>query len=368
MIAKILVALLSMSFVLSINDSLLANFQSQYSKFLLNINKTIQSPDEFNYRLNLYVAKKKEIDEFNSLNLSYQKGLNFFSDMTVEERFKFLGERDSNPESAPVVQRADSTDGNSEAGSMATGDSVLPTINNLNLSLIFPINFFNFVIPQKKDWASEGKVTPVKNQGSCGSCWAFAATAAVEAAYKMKHNLNLDLAEQELVDCSKQLGSNGCEGGFSQGGLEYFKAFGVRSESLYPYTAKNGVCKPRTSTGQKIKSYVAVAPRNMLSYINNLKLQPMTTSFYVVNSFFDYKNGVYNADKECTNLESKGTNHAVLAVGYDLTSPNPFIKLKNSWGVNWGENGFFRISMKKTITQDGPCNLIKKDRTFYPVL
>jgi C1A family cysteine protease len=317
----------------------------------------------------LYIAKKNEIADFNKLKLSYEKGLNFFSDMTVEERFKFLGDRDVDPESVPTVDRADATDGNGDALPTAPSNLIAANgVDNFNISKLFPINFFNFISPQKKDWAAAGFVTPVKNQGSCGSCWAFSAVAAVEAAYKIKHKVNLDLSEQELVDCSNQLGSSGCNGGFAQGGLEYFKSFGVRSEALYPYLAKNGVCKARTTIRQKIKSYTAVTPRNMLNYINNLKLRPMTTSFYVVNSFFDYKSGVYNANTECKDLGSKGTNHAVLAVGYDLSSANPFIKLKNSWGAGWGENGYFRISMKKIISQDGPCNLIKKDRTFYPVL
>ena len=386
MISKILIALLSITAVLSAeviltpqsilaspniipqNDVLVTRYTVQFKNYLSSINQVISSPDEFKYRLNLYVAKTQEIDAFNKLNLDYKKGLNFFSVLTIEERFKFLGDRESDPKNAPTVDRADTTDGNASGDSALPNNTVAANTNNLFFKWPFPINFFNFVIPQSKDWAAEGKITPVKNQGNCGSCWAFAAVAVVEAAYKIKNNINLDLAEQELVDCSQQLGSDGCNGGFSQGALEYFKAFGVRPEGSYPYTAKNGSCKARLPIQQKIVSYTGVAPGNMLNYINNLKLRPMTTSFYVVNSFFDYKSGVFNASTECSDLGSKGTNHAVLAVGYNLSAKTPFIKLKNSWGTGWGESGFFRISMKKVISQDGPCNLIKRDRTFFPKL
>ena len=114
--------------------------------------------------------------------------------------------------------------------------------------------------------------------------------------------------------------------------------------------AKNQVCKARTGAVKKITNYVAVTLKNLYTYIANLKYRPLTTSFYVVDSFFDYKSGVYDAAKECTNMGAKGTNHAVLAVGYNLSASKPHIKLKNSWGPAWGESGFFRISVSKIVS------------------
>jgi len=360
MIAKILIALLSITALVSAqailaspntmppkkNDALDTRDIDEFKKFLTSINKVIKNPDEFKFRLNLYLSKKKEIDAFNKLNLGYTKGLNQFAIMTDEEKSKYTGEKPF-PQNEPTVNGADINE-YEENGNLNQLTKFQQVLNN--------INSLNRVFPQKKDWAAEGKITPTKNQKMCGSCWAFAAVAAVEAAYKIKSNLNLDFSEQELVDCSRELGSNGCEGGYVQGALEYFKAFGVRFDLSYPYTAKNGSCQARKRIQPKIKSYTAVDTGNILNYINNLKLQPLITIMRVPKGIDGYKNGIIPAKMPCTDFD-QGL-HAVLAVGYDLSAKKPYIKFKNSWGTGWGESGFFKIEIEKVISQDGRCNVL----------
>ena len=373
MIAKILIALLSFTALVSA-QAILASPKIEpknknnppdtpdiveFKKFLTSINKDISSPDDFNFRLNLYLSKKKEIDAFNKLNLGFKKGLNLFSIMTDEEKSMFQGERQSDPENAPTVNGADINE-YEESGNLNRSKKVKTNNNN--------IISFNKVFPQKKDWAAEGKITPAKFQKACGSCWAFATVAGVEAAYLIKHNQTLDLSEQELVDCSQQLGSNGCNGGFSQGALEYFKAFGVSPDSSYKYTGIQGSCKKDKKNQRKIKSFTAVPPGDMLNYINSLRLRPIISAIHAANVLKDYKSGVIDARILCSNPSKLKVNHAVLAVGYDLSANPPYIKFKNSWGTGWGESGFFRISMEKVISQDGPCNLLTTSHTQFPNL
>ena len=91
----------------------------------------------------------------------------------------------------------------------------------------------------------------------------------------------------------------------------------------------------------------------------------MTTSFFVVDDFFDYASGEFDANVDCSGIPAR-TNHAVLAVGFDLTAAKPYVKFKNSWGATWGDAGFFKLPIKKDIFQNGPCNMIRLHRAFYP--
>jgi len=372
MIAKILIALLSITALVSA-QAILASPKiepknknnppnkrdiDEFKKFLTSINKDISSPDEFNFRLNLYIAKKKEIDEFNKLNLGFKKGLNIFSIMTDEERSMFHGERPSDPKNAPTFKKPDITN-YEESFDL-----------NLAKKRRKDIISFNKVFPQKKDWAAEGKITRVKNQ-ECESCYAFATVAGVEAAYLIKHEKTLNLSEQELVDCSSDFGNNGCKGGNIKGSLEYFKSFGVSRDSSYKYTGKKGSCKKNKKNKKKkrkIKSFTAVPPGDMLNYINNLKLRPIISGIHAPEDLSDYESGVIDASMLCPNYAELEENHAVLAVGYDLSANPPYIKFKNSWGTGWGERGFFRISIEKIISQDGPCNLLTSNDNFFPNL
>jgi C1A family cysteine protease len=204
-------------------------------------------------------------------------------------------------------------------------------------------------VPSTLDWRNyngNNYVTPVKNQGGCGSCWAFASTAGLEAATLItenKPNTNLDLSEQVLVSCSP---AGSCFGGYIDDAATYVRDTGLPVESCDPYTATDGQCSSactdwRSST-YKIQNWHWVfmpgseaTPDVLENELNNYG--PLVTTMAVFNDFFNYGGGIYSYT-----MGPFAGYHAVLIVGYD--HPNQYFIVKNSWGATWGEQGYFRIA------------------------
>jgi len=197
-------------------------------------------------------------------------------------------------------------------------------------------------IASSVDWSTDKSVVnPVKDQGQCGSCWAFSAVGTVESAYAQAAGKLGSYAEQQLVDCDTTGGSQGCNGGFNQYGIQYIGSTGIAAESAYPYTATDGSCK--ASSVSKTLPKGAVAGYNSVGK-TNAALQSAITSGPVSitvdadNSWQSYRSGVLS--KSCGLFGQ--IDHAVIAVGYD-TSASTF-KIRNSWGASWGEGGYVRVS------------------------
>ncbi len=207
--------------------------------------------------------------------------------------------------------------------------------------------------PPTFDWRNidgNGKsyVTPVRNQAACGSCWAFAATAALESYTLMVQNMpniNLDLSEQILISCYNP---NGCSGGYPSGAAAYIKTTGLPLESCFSYKAfdardgSNSVycdqaCGSWQSSTYKILNYGSVAATASAIKDALVNYGPLVTTFSVYSDFFSYNGGIY---KYTTGTYQGG--HAVLIVGYD--DVNQCFLVKNSWGTGWGEAGFFKIA------------------------
>ncbi len=208
------------------------------------------------------------------------------------------------------------------------------------------------------DWRNYGGnnyVTPVRNQGSCGSCWAFATAASLESSTNIKQNTpgyDLNLAEQILVSCS---GAGSCSGGTVSGASNYIKSTGLPFETAYPYTGTNGTCSSATSGWQLNTyrigswSYVATSSPTVDGIKNALNTYgPLVTTMAVYNDFFSYRSGVY-----AYATGSLAGYHAVQIVGYDDVAQ--YFIVKNSWGTGWGEGGFFRIAYSElnSVTQFG---------------
>lgn len=186
----------------------------------------------------------------------------------------------------------------------------------------------SFEVVGDVDWTSQGKVTRVKNQGQCGSCWAFSAIGVLESWYLFKGQ-NTDLSEQQLVDCSRPQGNQGCNGGWPHSALTYIQSNGITTESAYPYAGKDQACKTQGGA-YKISGYTSFSGCNGLtSQINN---SPVSVTVDATN-WSPYRSGVFN---NC----AAGINHAVLLVGV----VGGAWKIKNSWGTGWGEAGFIRLS------------------------
>ncbi|CAD5205990.1 unnamed protein product [Bursaphelenchus okinawaensis] len=194
--------------------------------------------------------------------------------------------------------------------------------------------------PETYDSRSEGLVTPVKNQGSCGSCWSFSVTGNIEGLWKKKTGELVSLSEQELVDCDKK--DEGCDGGMMMWTYaEIIRLGGLVTEEDYPYTARGGACKLE---GKQFAAYINDSlqlPENEDKIKEYLaKSGPISVGINA-NPLQFYYGGIHHPAKFFCN--PKGMNHAVLLVGYGSENGKPFWIVKNSWGGSWGEKGYFRL-------------------------
>jgi len=202
----------------------------------------------------------------------------------------------------------------------------------------FQTEFTPFVgdVPATKDWRNENRVGPVLNQGQCGSCWAFSTVGSVEQAYAEVQGTVKQFSEQQLVDCSKEDGDAGCNGGLMDGGLAYVQKHGLESLGDYSYTGQDGSCKEDTTKDDTTVANGKVTDMTTEDQLLNWVGMKGPASVGVVASMFWqlYFGGVLS------NWECMGqVDHGVLAVGY---TEDAWI-VKNSWGASWGEKGYIRL-------------------------
>jgi C1A family cysteine protease len=215
-------------------------------------------------------------------------------------------------------------------------------------------------LPDFVNWIAMGGVTPVKNQGACGSCWAFSTTGALEGAKFVKTGELVALSEQNLLDCDHK--DLGCNGGLMDNAFKFDeKEGGLCSEADYPYTAKQG---PKCLTnctdvpGSIVKTFVDVPPGDVKALLSAIALQPVSIAVQANQFAFQfYKNGVIDDD---TCGKHGDIDHGVLAVGYatDLETQTPYWLVKNSWGPTWGDNGYLKMSRNST-NEFGMCAILK---------
>ena len=178
------------------------------------------------------------------------------------------------------------------------------------------------------DWRSKGAVTPVKNQGQCGSDWAFSATGAVEGWVVVSGKSLLSLSEQQLIDCDHTAETQGCNGGHPWDAFEYIRTNGIGIEASYPYTGRDGACRynPANSVA-KISGFERLPSRDEATLRARVDRQPVSVVVDASGAFQAYKAGIFNGP--CGN-EPK---HAVLIVGYGDEGGTPYWIVKNSWGT-----------------------------------
>eukprot|EP00108_Taenia_solium_P005085 TsM_000968800 transcript=TsM_000968800 gene=TsM_000968800 len=202
-------------------------------------------------------------------------------------------------------------------------------------------------IPNYIDWRKKGLVTPIKDQGQCGSCWAFSATGALEGQYKKKKGKLISFSEQQLVDCSWVQGNGGCNGGYMDYAFQYWMNDGAESERDYPYTAKDGSCKfNRSKAIAKVAKFVKVQKKSEKQLeISVAKMGPVSVGIDASSQgFMFYKDGIFE-DPTCSEDE---LDHGVLVVGYDADKTRrKYWIVKNSWGEQWGQKGYIWMARDK---------------------
>lgn len=277
-----------------------SNFESWKLKF--GIKYESQFENAYRERIFLENIAKIELHNTNEHN-SYRMGVNQFSALTDEEFVEmYLG-------------------------------TIVPT------EKIIEETSEEFTVGGDINWADSGAVTPVKNQGQCGSCWAFSTTGALEGLSKLGYGTLESFSEQQLVDCSGSYGNQACNGGLMDNAFKYVKDHGIVHESEYPYKAVKQACS--TNSGPfKISGFTDI--KSCTDLANALQQRPIAIAVDATN-WSRYSSGVFNNCK--TSL-----NHGVLLVG---TNSGNWV-VKNSWGASWGENGYIRLATGNTC---GLCNV-----------
>jgi len=285
-----------------------SEYQFLFTKFVQEHNKAYAAGEFFN-RFNIFKSNIDYIRSENAKNMSYTMGMNQFGDITQHE-FK-----------TQIV-------GGCFAG--VSGDSV-PTVGGR--------------APTPIDWNAQGKVQKVKNQAQCGSCWAFAALAALESAAAIKGGAVPDLSEQQLVDCAGAEGNQGCNGGLMSQAYDYLLKFGgSQPQASYAYTGRDGACKADAG-----KISVKIAGHKELAANENalgdaLAAGPVSVAIEADQSIFQfYRSGVL--DGAC----GRNLDHGVTAVGFGADSSTGYWIVKNSWGTSWGNQGYVWIRAMKNM-------------------
>ncbi|KAH6821345.1 xylem cysteine peptidase 1 [Perilla frutescens var. hirtella] len=301
-------------------DKLINLFESWIDKH----GKMYKSLEEKLHRFEIFKDNLKHIDERNKAVTNYWLGLNEFSDLSHDEFKKmYLGLK-----SDQIPRRNESPED-------------------------FKYRDFKD-LPKSVDWRKKGAVARVKNQGQCGSWWAFSTVAAVEGINQIVTGNLTELFEQELIDCDTTY-NNGCNGGL----MDYAFAFivsngGLHKEDDYPYLME-GTCEESRDEAEvvTIDDYHDMPTNDEKSFLKALANQPLSVAIDASGRDFQfYSGGVF--DGQCgTDLD-----HGVAAVGYGTSKGVDYVVVKNSWGPKWGEKGFIRMK-RNTGKPEGKCGINK---------
>ena len=308
---KFLIALLIA--LVSCNVEMDTMLHNQFQKFIKKYNKKYSSVNEYLARF--------EVFKMNVMNLykesqKYKTGITKFSDLTQQEFAKIY-----------LNLKYD-------AMAVANFNPAHPSFSN--------------AAPDSFDWRDKGLVTPVRDQGMCGSCWAFSTVANLEGLYYKLKGVAVDLSEQILVDCDTY--DSACNGGLMEYAFQWIKENGMETEEDYPYTGYKGSCKADPSKyidmkvtgwkklGSSTSTWSPVDEEEIKEFL--YETGPLAIALNA-NPLQTYSGGIL--DKTSSQCPVSGINHAVTLVGYGAESGVDYWIVKNSWGANWGENGYFRI-------------------------
>jgi cathepsin L len=300
----------------SIDDGLISAAEYKFFDYMARFGKTYGTKEEYNFRLGVFAERLSQIDEHNSQEgRTSTMGVNKFSDWTQEEIKKMNGLK------APAFDYSKAT---------KIDDSMLP---------------------DAVDWRKQGAVTPVKDQGHCGSCWSFSTTGSMEGAHFIKTGNLVSLSEKNLVDCSHL--NFGCGGGNIDTAFLYAMVHPLELESDYPYRPESGLfeCKYKKAMGKvKVSSISLVAPACSEQLKAHIAKGPVSVGIEADQPVFHQYTGGIITSSSC----GSAVDHAVLAIGYGKENGQEYYIVKNSWGADWGENGYVRIGVANGL---GICGI-----------
>jgi cathepsin F len=300
---------------------------AQFQDFMKNHKKSYNTVEEFKNRFEIFRQnyRKVEMHQFmmskSGEKAMYELGINEFFDLTPSE----FAKSHLNLEIS-YLQRL-----------KAEAVAVRPHFKNGNA-------------PESYDWRDQGKVSSVKNQGMCGSCWAFSAIGNIESVYAIKTGKNVDFSEQQLVDCDKV--DQGCNGGLMEDAFKYLNTSGVMTNQDYPYRGTDGQCRfDQSKVAARVSGFQFASSQDE-NEIKQFLFEngPLAIAINATPLQF-YFWGIFNPWFEWI-CNPKELNHGVLLVGYGVSGSTPYWIVKNSWGSGWGEKGYFRI-----IAGKGACGV-----------
>jgi cathepsin L len=311
---------------------------NDWKAYKARLSKVFNDEDEENERMLAFLQSQQKVKRHNELfdrgEASFKLDINSIADLSWSDYQKLNGYR------------------------RMFGD---PTSPKNSSRFLAPMNIGD--VPDSVDWRDHGYVTEVKNQGMCGSCWAFSSTGSLEGQHMRSKGVLVSLSEQNLVDCSTQYGNMGCNGGLMDFAFQYVKENkGIDTEPAYPYKAKQYKCHfKREGVGADDSGFMDLPAGDEDALKTAVATQgPISVAIDAGHKSFQlYKTGVY-FEKDCS---PENLDHGVLVVGYgtDPTHGDYWI-VKNSWGPEWGEEGYIRMARNK----DNHCGIASK--ASYPLV